>query len=90
MFLAILQVMEMGARAADGIDAPRDYAAAASYYRKAAECGHIAAQYNLAFLYEQGLGVKQDFAESAVWYRKAADDARVGGSRRSSPRVAGR
>ena len=46
---------------------------AAKYYRKAAECGYVPAQYNLGFLYENGLGVKQDFAEAAAWYRKAAD-----------------
>ena len=31
------------------------------------------AQYNLAFLYENGLGVPRDFAQAAAWYRKAAD-----------------
>jgi len=62
-----------GLQAADGIGIPRDYAAAAGYYRKAAENGYVPAQYNLAFLYENGLGVKQDFAQAAAWYRKAAD-----------------
>jgi len=62
-----------GLQAADGIGGPRDYVAAARYYRKAAENGYLPAQYNLAFLYENGLGVKQDFAEAAAWYRKAAE-----------------
>ena len=60
-----------GLQAADGI--PRDYVAAAMYYRKAAECGYVPAQYNLAFLYENGMGVQQDFGRAATWYRKAAD-----------------
>ena len=62
-----------GLQAADGVFGPKDYMAAAAYYRKAAETGFVPAQYNLACLYENGLGVKQDFAQAAVWYRKAAD-----------------
>ena len=62
-----------GLEAAEGNGGRRDYAAAARYYRSAAENGHIPAQYNLAYLYENGLGVKQDFSEAAAWYRKAAD-----------------
>jgi len=62
-----------GMQAADGVGGPKDYMAAAEYYRKAAESGYLPAQYNLAYLYENGLGVKQDFAQAAGWYRKAAD-----------------
>jgi hypothetical protein len=61
----------LGEQAADSV--PKDYAAAARYYRKAADQGYIPAQYNLAYLYENGLGVKQDYAQAAAWYRKAAD-----------------
>ena len=64
---------QRGLQAAEGIGGRRDYAAAARYYRKAAENGYIPAQYHLAYLYENGFGVKQDFAEAAAWYRKAAD-----------------
>lgn len=62
-----------GLRYADADGVPRDYATAARYYRKAAAQGYIPAQYNLAWLLENGLGVKQDFQEAAVWYRKAAE-----------------
>ena len=54
---------------------PTDYAAAALWYRKAAEQGLVNAQYNLAHMYEQSHGVPRDYAMSAAatWYRRAAD-----------------
>ena len=57
---------------------PQDYAAAVSWYRKAADQGDANAQYNLGIMYDNGQGVPQDYAAAAAWYRKAADqgDAR--------------
>jgi uncharacterized protein len=52
---------------------PPDYAAAASWYAKAAEQGDAFAQDRLAYQYANGLGVAQDYAAAARWYRKAAD-----------------
>jgi TPR repeat protein len=52
---------------------PPDYAAAASWYGKAAERGNAFAQDRLAYQYANGLGVTQDYAAAATWYRKAAD-----------------
>ena len=52
---------------------PQDYAEAVKWYRKAADQGYPAAQYNLGVMYDQGQGVPQDYAEAARWYRKAAD-----------------
>jgi Caspase domain/Sel1 repeat len=49
-----------------------DYAAAASWYQKAADQGYARALINLGFLYEQGLGVPRDQAKALVLYRKAA------------------
>lgn len=46
---------------------------AARLYRKAAEAGYAPAQYDLAHLYVDGLGVPRDLKEAAVWYRKAAE-----------------
>jgi len=46
---------------------------AAAEYRKAADAGYKAAQYNLGRLYDQGYGVPKDDAQAAAWYRKAAD-----------------
>ncbi|MSP82524.1 MAG: hypothetical protein EXQ94_06225 [Alphaproteobacteria bacterium] len=50
-----------------------DYAAAAQWYRRAADQGHTLAQYQLGQLYEHGRGVAQDYAEAARWYRAAAE-----------------
>jgi hypothetical protein len=52
---------------------PQDYAAAASWSRKAAEQGYAEAQYNLGVMYLNGLGVRQDYATAMSWYRKAAE-----------------
>ena len=43
------------------------------WYRKAAEQGQIVAQYNLAVMYGEGLGIPQNSAEAVIWYRKAAE-----------------
>jgi TPR repeat protein len=51
---------------------PPDYAAAASWYRKAAEQGDAFAQDRLGYQYANGLGLTQDYAAAASWYRKAA------------------
>jgi TPR repeat protein len=48
------------------------YLAAEPFYRKAAQAGHPAAQYQLGYLLENGLGVMQDLQKAAVWYRRAA------------------
>lgn len=50
-----------------------DYPEAAKWYRKAAEQGHIQAQLELGFAYENGNGVKQNSIEAVNWYRKAAE-----------------
>ena len=46
---------------------------AADQFRKAAEQGYAAAQYNLGLMYEYGQGVPQDYREALVGYRKTAD-----------------
>jgi clan AA aspartic protease (TIGR02281 family) len=40
---------------------PQDYAAALSWYRKAADQGHAEAQYNLGVMYANGQGVAKDY-----------------------------
>jgi uncharacterized protein len=52
---------------------PQDYAAAVSWYRKAAAQGDERAQLNLGIMYVKGQGVPQDDAAAVSWYRKAAD-----------------
>ena len=46
---------------------------AVRWYQKAAEQGFAAAQCNLGFCYETGIGVDPNPKEAAAWYRKAAE-----------------
>lgn len=55
-----------------GLGRPRDYAAAALWYRKAADQGNPRAQLRLGTLYEKGLGVERDPVRALDLYRKAA------------------
>ena len=48
-------------------------AEAVRWYRKAAEQGDAAAQFNLGSMYDDGRGVAQSSSEAFKWYRKAAD-----------------
>lgn len=50
----------------------KDAAAAARWYRKAADQGYAPAQSSLARCYDEGNGVPQDSIEAARWYSKAA------------------
>ena len=47
-------------------------------YRKAAEQGHVSAQFNLAVSYDTGSGVAQDIREAAKWYGLAAQQGHGG------------
>ena len=44
---------------------------------RAAEQSDVDAQFNLAILYEKGLGVPQDSEEATNWYRLAAEQGDV-------------
>jgi len=63
----------VGALHASGEGVPRDYAKAASWYRKAAEQGLPEAENNLGLMYDKGQGVAQDHKEAVTWYRMAAE-----------------
>ena len=56
-----------------GEGVPRDGTKAVEWFRKAAEQGHIRAQYNLAILYHIGFGVRQNDAKAEEWFSKAAE-----------------
>ena len=43
------------------------------WFRKAAEQGHAYGQFNLGYMYENGLGVVKNIGEARRWYRKAAE-----------------
>lgn len=49
--------------------------------RRAAAAGYPVAQYNLGYLYENGLGVPTDRVQAYVWYRRAAGASHAGGRR---------
>lgn len=51
----------------------QDYAQALIYFRKAAEMGLAAAQFNVGFFYENGHGVSQNCQEAVKWYKMAAE-----------------
>ena len=46
---------------------------AAKWYQKSAEYGYARAQYDLAYLYSEGIGVDKNMGEAIKWYRKAAE-----------------
>ena len=50
-----------------------DYATSLALWLPLAEQGHRAAAFNVAVLYEKGLGTSQDYREALRWYRKAAE-----------------
>ncbi len=55
-----------------GHESPQDYREAAVWFGRAAQAGLTDSQYNLALLYERGLGVEQDLARAYLWYQAAA------------------
>lgn len=46
---------------------------AVSEFRTAAEKGEADCQFNLALMYEQGIGMAKDEKQAVVWYRKSAE-----------------
>jgi localization factor PodJL len=62
---------------AEGRRGPRDLAAAAEWYAKAAAQGLAPAQYRLASFYEKGLGVQRDLTEAKAWYQRAAGQGNI-------------
>ena len=69
---AALTLAAMYEEGTDGL--PQDMAAAAKWYRKAAELGKPNAAAVLAQMYAQGVGVKRDLREAEKWRRRAEQD----------------
>jgi TPR repeat protein len=57
----------------NGKGVKRDFAIAATWFRKAADQGHANAQYNLGTCYSSGWGVTENQAEAISWFRKGAE-----------------
>jgi TPR repeat protein len=55
-----------------GRQVAQDYAAARSWYERAAARGNEVAMRNLGLLYEHGTGVSRDLATARYWYERAA------------------
>jgi TPR repeat protein len=58
---------------AEGEGVPKDLARAAEWYRRAADRGLPAAQFNVGLAYAYGFGVEKDEAEAVRWFERAAD-----------------
>lgn len=58
---------------AETLGVTRNDEKAATWYRRAADQGHVKAQFALGQAYEEGRGVKQDREVAMQWYRRAAD-----------------
>lgn len=56
----------------EGLDGPVNLSEAARLFRQAAERGHIGAAYQLALMYEKGVGLERNFAAALPWYGRAA------------------
>lgn len=54
----------------DGI--MKDLTQAAYWWQRSAESGYINAQFNLALLYERGLGITKDQSKAMLWFERAA------------------
>ena len=51
---------------------------AVTWYRKAADQGHVNAQFNLGVKYVNGQGVPKSDKEALKWYQKAANQGHIG------------
>jgi TPR repeat protein len=74
-FQEIISKAEQGEASGEGV--PHDDEQAIQWYTKAAEQGHVDAQYNLALMYKHGKGVLLDFRQTVQWYTKAAEQGHV-------------
>lgn len=81
-----------GLRYFTGNGVPQSYTQAAALYRRAAEQGHVSAQYALGLMHDLGYGVAADPLEAGLWYQRAAasgsDNARFRLSTMNAPRLA--
>ena len=65
--------LNYGGACLNGDGVAKDSAAAAKWFRKAADQKNILAQYNLGICFMNGQGVAKDAVEAAKWVRKAAE-----------------
>ncbi|GAB3670847.1 SH3 domain-containing protein [Salinisphaera aquimarina] len=63
----------MGVLYDEGYGVERNYAAARSWYEKAAAQNYAKAEHNLGIMYQEGHGVPADAAKAAEWFERAAE-----------------
>ncbi len=54
-----------------------NFAAAVTFFRRAADAGSADAAYSLGILYKQGRGVERDDKQAVSWFKRAADESNV-------------
>lgn len=83
LILFLLSVVGCSTEYSVGLDAfkQKDYKTAYDKWKPLAEQGHDDAQYKLAKLYREGLGVRQDYVEAYKWYYIVAKKGYGGGYR---------
>ena len=59
-----------------------------SAYKKAAGYGFVQAQYRLATMYYQGLGVTKDLAAARSWYKRSSDNGHAPSQKRFGMMIA--
>lgn len=67
-----------------GEGVPRDYSAAAKWYRKAAEQGYASAQNNLGLHYYNGQGVSRDYVLAHMWINLSNSNSTYENDRKQS------
>ena len=77
----------LGASYAEGAGVRKDMAAAAKWFRRAADQGIALAQLNLGLLYASGDGVPQDNVEALKWIDLAIYALPAGGIRSDAARA---
>ncbi len=75
--LAALAVDAADLGAADQAFRAGDYAKARQLLLPLADTGDSSAQYKLAVMYDQGLGLEQDFLQAKKWYQRAAESGNI-------------
>ncbi|ENR5900654.1 sel1 repeat family protein, partial [Providencia stuartii] len=60
----------------------QDYQQALQWYQKGAEQDNELAQFNLAQMYDKGLGVRQSKSTAKIWYSKSCDNGNQDGCKR--------
>jgi TPR repeat protein len=80
LFVAGLMILAVTCTAHAGYDEgyqaakKGDYVTAFKSFKTNAESGDVSAQYSLAVMYNDGIGVKKNPKEAMFWFRKAAEN----------------